>query len=188
MIQILDCLLVVVFLRLLKKKLNHCLNTEFSDWLISFIQNQLTVTIFAYMADDFDLWFLKWVRFTSEREVRKPLKSLESLLRAAPCRWASLSVQTSIRAANRVFNQLTFPSCSSASFLRLCNSWRDNWSTFHTPFLSTSISFPSLFLTSIVDLTCPNLLGSPALFRRSLSWLSFDVTQAESSENLQTHK
>lgn len=57
----------------------------------------------------------------------------------------------------------------------------------HT-FLSTSISFPSSFLTSIVDLTCPNLLGSPALFRRSLSWLSFDVTQAESSENLQTQK
>lgn len=50
------------------------------------------------------------------------------------------------------------------------------------------ISFPSLSLTSIVDLTCPNLLGSPALFRRSLSWLSFDVTQAESSENLQTQK
>lgn len=57
---------------------------------------------------------------TSKSEARRPLKSVESLLSALPCLWASLSAQISISAAIRAFSQLRFPSCSSASFLSSC--------------------------------------------------------------------
>lgn len=130
---------------------------------------------------------------TSKSEARSPLKSVESLLSALPCLWASLSAQISISAAIRAFSQLRFPSCSSASFLSSCTQQQiaiqPAWSEESPdPRQRMTRTGPSVDmwnqLTVIVVFTWPYFLGSLARFLSSLSWLSLDISQQESSAYL----
>lgn len=87
---------------------------------------------------------------TSKREARRPLKSVESLLSALPCLWASLSAQISISTAIRAFSQPRFPSCSSASFLSSCTQQK---SVIQPMWSSEEMCFYSLLSSAAATLT-----------------------------------
>ncbi len=154
---------------------------------IKYIDISWFTLIFSHMADDLFDFVLKMSICYLGKGCEEPLKvigefSESSSLSLSVTLCANLyqSGQTRLQPAHVPL--LQFSIVSQTLQIMKGRSIKISHSC-HIRFLPTS----SLFLTSMVDLTCPNLLWSPALFRRSLSWLSFDVTQAESSENLQTH-